>query len=82
MRFILTALALVTSLLAFKPATAEKYPDRLVTMVVPFAAGGATDAIARALANQMSKGLGQQIVVENHAPRAERACMYRKPHPS
>jgi tripartite-type tricarboxylate transporter receptor subunit TctC len=70
MRYVFAALALVATLQVAGPAVAQNYPDRLVTMVVPFAAGGATDAIARALASQMSKGLGQQIVVENHAGAA------------
>lgn len=41
------------------------YPDRPVTLVVPFTAGGATDTVARITAEGMSKALGQQIVVEN-----------------
>jgi tripartite-type tricarboxylate transporter receptor subunit TctC len=43
------------------------YPDRPITMIVPFAAGGPTDVIARIVADHMSKSLGQQIVVENVA---------------
>ncbi len=46
-------------------ATAQTYPDRTITMVVPFAAGGPTDTVARLVAESMSKDLGQQIVVEN-----------------
>ena len=41
------------------------YPNRPVTMVVPFAAGGPTDVVARALAAAMTKSLGQSVVVEN-----------------
>jgi tripartite-type tricarboxylate transporter receptor subunit TctC len=43
------------------------YPDRPITLIVPFAAGGPTDVIARIVAENMSRTLGQQIVVENVA---------------
>lgn len=46
-------------------AFAEGYPERTITMVVPFSAGGPTDTVARLVAESMSKDLGQQIVVEN-----------------
>ncbi|MDR6103854.1 tripartite-type tricarboxylate transporter receptor subunit TctC [Agrobacterium larrymoorei] len=46
-------------------ATAQDYPGRNITMVVPFSAGGPTDTVARLVAESMSKDLGQQIVVEN-----------------
>lgn len=46
-------------------ALAQGYPERSITMVVPFAAGGPTDTVARLVAESMSKDLGQQIVVEN-----------------
>ncbi|MCD2183918.1 tripartite tricarboxylate transporter substrate-binding protein [Rhizobium sp. TRM96647] len=46
-------------------ASAQTYPDRTITMVVPFSAGGPTDTVARLVAESMSKDLGQQIVVEN-----------------
>jgi tripartite-type tricarboxylate transporter receptor subunit TctC len=41
------------------------FPERPITMIVPFAAGGPTDIIARIVAEDMSKTLGQQIVIEN-----------------
>ena len=47
------------------PAKAQEFPDRTITLVVPFAAGGSTDVVARIIAQKMSEGLGQQIIVEN-----------------
>ena len=41
------------------------YPTRPITIVVPFAAGGATDVLARVLADAMGKSLGQTMIVEN-----------------
>src|SRR5262249_41449227 len=46
-------------------ATAQTYPSRPITMVVPFPAGGPTDAIARVLAEQIRGSLGQPIIIEN-----------------
>ncbi len=46
-------------------ASAQTYPERSITMVVPFAAGGPTDTVARLVAESMSKDLGQQVLVEN-----------------
>jgi len=46
-------------------ASAQNYPDRAVTIVVPFSAGGPTDTVTRLVAEAMSKDLGQQILVEN-----------------
>ncbi len=49
------------------PALAEGFPDRTITMVVPFAAGGSTDVVARIIAEKMSADLGQQVIVQNVA---------------
>lgn len=46
-------------------AYAQGYPERQITMVVPFSAGGPTDTVARLVAERMSADLGQQIIVEN-----------------
>jgi tripartite-type tricarboxylate transporter receptor subunit TctC len=59
-------LALIPGLWA-QSASSEQYPERNITLVVPFAAGGASDVSARIMAEAMSKYLGQTIVVENVA---------------
>jgi tripartite-type tricarboxylate transporter receptor subunit TctC len=47
------------------PVRAQDYPSRSITMIVPFPAGGASDVVARIVGNQMSKILGQSIIIEN-----------------
>src|SRR5436190_23746096 len=46
-------------------AQAQTYPSRPITIVVPFAAGGPTDALARAISERMRVSLGQPILIEN-----------------
>jgi tripartite-type tricarboxylate transporter receptor subunit TctC len=46
-------------------AGAQTYPERSITVVVPFSAGGPTDTVTRLVAEAMSKDLGQQVLVEN-----------------
>jgi tripartite-type tricarboxylate transporter receptor subunit TctC len=48
-----------------QPASAQGYPSRPITMVVPFAAGGSPDIIARALGEELGAALGQNVVIEN-----------------
>src|SRR5258708_17675061 len=58
----------VAAALSFATAAhAQDYPQRPITMIVPFAAGGASDVIARTVAEQMGTALGQTIVIENVA---------------
>ena len=47
------------------PAGAQNYPVRQITVIVPFAAGGPTDVVARIVGDHMSKTLGQTLVIEN-----------------
>ena len=46
-------------------ALSQAYPERQITMVVPFSAGGPTDTVARLVGEKMSEELGQQIIIEN-----------------
>jgi tripartite-type tricarboxylate transporter receptor subunit TctC len=59
--------SLAVAIAAWAAPAAAAYPDRPVTVIVPFAAGGPTDVVARIVADHMSRTLGQQLVVENVA---------------
>ncbi|HEX3501978.1 MAG TPA: tripartite tricarboxylate transporter substrate binding protein [Xanthobacteraceae bacterium] len=63
----LIAILLLSQLLPVTFVAAENaaYPDRPITMVVTFAAGGSSDVLARAAADALSKGLGQPVIVDN-----------------
>src|SRR5262245_59865763 len=61
----LAALLAVGAVAWSATAHAQSYPSRPVTMVVPYAAGGAFDVLARIIATRMSELLGQSIIVEN-----------------
>ncbi|QCK88921.1 tripartite tricarboxylate transporter substrate binding protein BugD [Phreatobacter aquaticus] len=61
------AAALVVACLSPAAFAEESYPARPVTMVVPFAAGGTSDVIARVVAEELSRNLGQRVVTENVA---------------
>jgi tripartite-type tricarboxylate transporter receptor subunit TctC len=58
-------LAAVAALAFATSASAQNYPNRPITMIVPFAAGGTSDVIARTVAEQMTSALGQAVVIEN-----------------
>ncbi|MEW6450166.1 MAG: tripartite tricarboxylate transporter substrate binding protein [Pseudomonadota bacterium] len=63
MKSLLRALALVA--VTFSAASAQDFPNRPITLVVPYAAGGGNDAMARIAGEKMGRPLGQQIVIEN-----------------
>src|SRR4030088_838869 len=63
---LLSAVIAAVSLVAAVPvASAEAYPSRPLTIVVPFSAGGVTDTVARILAERMRVSLGQPVIIEN-----------------
>ena len=59
--------AALAALVVASAANAQDYPKRPINMIVPFAAGGTSDVIARVVAEEMAKSLGQPIVIENVA---------------
>jgi tripartite-type tricarboxylate transporter receptor subunit TctC len=64
-RFAIAALAVLTVCTGRQPANAQTYPNRKITIVVAFAAGGFADTMARLAAQGLSDGLHQSVVVEN-----------------
>jgi tripartite-type tricarboxylate transporter receptor subunit TctC len=64
LRDVVLAMALIAAAAA-TPAVAEDYPSRPITLIVPYAAGGGNDVMARIVADKMGAALGQPIVVEN-----------------
>jgi tripartite-type tricarboxylate transporter receptor subunit TctC len=65
--FIAGVVATHLTMSAASPVAAQIYPTRPVTVVVPFAAGGGNDILARLIAQHMGRALGQQFVIENRA---------------
>lgn len=63
-------LALGLSLLALATAAQDKWPSHPIKMIVPVAPGGTVDIVARNLAKELSKGLGQSVIVENRPSAA------------
>lgn len=59
------AAALASLVLAGQSQAQDKYPSKPITMIVPFAAGGSSDVIARLVGDEMGRVLGQRIVMEN-----------------
>jgi len=78
MRTTRLGLALIAVAAISAPASAQQsYPARPITIVVPAAAGGPTDAVARMIGESMSRSLGQQVVVENVGGAAGTIAMAR-----
>src|SRR5260221_7980604 len=65
------------------PASAGDYPDHAIKMIVPFAAGGGTDVLARIIAQNLNSKWGQPVVVENQPGASgaigSRAAMHAPP---
>ena len=70
------------------PASAQTYPSRTITVIVPFAPGGTGDIVARVVSEKLGAALGQSIVVENRAGAAAPSAPApswrppRRPHPA
>jgi tripartite-type tricarboxylate transporter receptor subunit TctC len=64
------ALCIAASIALPLPASAQVYPSRPVTLVVPFPAGGGVDAMARIIAERLTVALGQQIIIDNRGGAA------------
>lgn len=65
----LIALPLIAAF-AFAPSAAHAWPDKPIRLVVTFAAGGASDIVARVIAEPLSRALGQPVVVDSPARAA------------
>ena len=65
MRTLLAAATAVVVVTGAISAAAQTYPNKSVTIIVPFAAGGPSDALARIMGERMKVSLGQSFVVEN-----------------
>ena len=66
-RKLLTLIAGAAMLAALPVQAQGSFPDKLITFVVPFPPGGPTDAMARILATELTKELGQSVIVDNRA---------------
>ena len=67
MKFTMRIIVSLIGLLLSVSSMAQSYPNKPVRMIVPFATGGPTDAMARILAQKFTESMGQSFVVENRA---------------
>jgi tripartite-type tricarboxylate transporter receptor subunit TctC len=65
MKYVIRLMAICAALVLAGPAAAQQYPTKPVKVIVPFAAGGPVDVVARILGQKLSEKLGQQFVIEN-----------------
>ena len=61
----LSALIALAAVFPGSPGRADTYPSHTITVIVPFAAGSASDVVTRIMLNKMSQSMGQPIVVDN-----------------
>ena len=73
MRRLRVAIIGLAAALSITSAGAQTYPSRPITVVVPFAAGGPADALARALGERMRTSLGQTVIIEKQPARRARS---------
>jgi tripartite-type tricarboxylate transporter receptor subunit TctC len=66
-RKVLSSTLIVAVLTGAAPVLAQSYPSRPITLIVPYAAGGSVDVVARVIANKLGDKLGQNVVIENVA---------------
>jgi tripartite-type tricarboxylate transporter receptor subunit TctC len=65
MMMLLAALSILVALPVSTAAVAQDYPNRPITLIVPYAPGGSASTAARSIADKMSETLGQQFIIDN-----------------